>query len=319
MKPTCSILVLNYNGKHLLEQFLPSVMSAADNASCCDVEVVVLDNQSTDASFRWVEQHCPGVKTLLAPSNAFLYSYNWAVNRIDSDLILLLNNDIEMTSGCLDPLFDVILADSSVFSVTPKMLAMDGVTSNGGRWVGNIHRGMLLTTIANTVEGVTPTLFSSGGACVIRREDFLSLGKFDDLYYPAYWEDVDLCYRAWKRGKASLYQPASVVYHMHSASMKADAKLVSRKHQIEHRNCWLFTWRNLSNHRILMQNLYWTLRHYAYLVRTGEKEILETYNQAFARYRKALVGRKYAERDRLYTDQDILRLIENAFPRIHKF
>jgi GT2 family glycosyltransferase len=164
-------------------------------------------------------------------------------------------------------------------------------------------------TIANEVNDVTPTLFSSGGACLVRREDFISLGGFDELYYPAYWEDIDLCYRGWKRGKASLYQPESVVYHVHSASMEAKPEHAACKKRITHRNCWLFTWRNIRDPRILRNNLFWTFRHYFYSIRVGDKETLTTYHQAFSRWGQALAGRKSAETGRLCSDRDILLVV----------
>jgi GT2 family glycosyltransferase len=309
VKPSCAVLVLNHNGQGLLERFLESAVTAADRARICDVQVVLVDNRSTDGSPDWVRANLPQVKALSAPANRYLHSLNWAAERVDSDLIVLLNNDVEMLPDALDPLFDTLLSGRRVFSVVPRILCMDRVTPNSGRWWGRFYRGRMAITLTDTVDRAAPTLFSCGGAMAVRRRDFLKLGGFDELYYPAYWEDVDLGYRAWKRGLASLCQPASVVYHLGSASMEADPYLASHRSSVTFRNIWLFTWRNISERRILRSNLYWTARHYGSSLRRGKKEVLQTYHQAFARWRGAVLARRQDDRQRVMSDREILQRV----------
>lgn len=309
MTRTCSILVLNYNGKSLLSRFLGSIHKAANKSRICKTEVVLVDNQSSDGSVEWTKTRYPSINILEAPQNHYLFSLNWAVKQIDSEVIVLLNNDIEMTEDCLDPLFDVLLQDSQVFSVTPQLLGMDRVTPNGGHYTGQFHRGMLVNQLTNQRDAPRPTVFSSGGAMAVRREDFLALGGFDELYYPAYWEDVDLSYRAWKQGNKSIFQPASTMYHVQSASWKSDSNKQSQLSKISFRNCWLLTWRNISDRRVLSSNIYWTARHYLSSRRLRNKSIYQMYHEAFSRWREAIVARRKDEALRVWSDNDVLQYI----------
>ncbi len=308
-KPTCAIVVLNYNGSTLLNQFLESVVIAAKRATICDVRVVLLDNASTDDSIPWTRTHFHSVEVFSAPSNRYLYSYNWVAGILKDDLLLLLNNDIEMEPDCLDPLFETLLNDPQVFSVTPRMYYMDRITPNSGRWRGRFVRGLLEPKLTNTNEGIAPTLFPCGGAMLVRRSDFLTIGGFDELYYPVYWEDVDVGYRAWKRNRPSLCQPASIMYHMGSASIMLDPTYAEHKSAKIFRNVWLFTWRNVVNPRILGANLYWTARHYTALQRRHERVLTTAYRQAFPLIRTALVARKRDDKLRKLSDDNILQCV----------
>lgn len=309
MKPTCSIMVLNYNGKHLLEQFLESVVGEAERARICSTDVVLVDNQSTDGSRNWVRDHWSQVRLLVAPSNRYLYSLNWAAQRIDSELVLLLNNDIGMSRACLDPLFDVLLSESRVFSVTPKLLGMDRIIPNGGCFTGRFCRGMLRISLVEHVEEIAPTLFGCGGALLVRRKDLLALGGFDELYFPAYWEDVDLCYRAWKQGLASLCQPESLMYHVHSASFSVAPGF--QKPAVSYRNCWLLTWRNVSDAHILASNLYWTARYCLSAFRRRDGKVLAMHRQALSRWQHALRCRLQDERFRTISDAEIVQQVSD--------
>jgi GT2 family glycosyltransferase len=270
-----------------------------------------VDNQSTDGSLVWASAHLPQVEALPAPANRYLYSLNWAAGRLDSDLLVLLNNDIEVCPDALDPLFEALLTDPSVFAVSPRMLGIDRVTPNSGRWLGYVYRGRMDIALEDAADRTMPTLFPCGGAMAVRRRDFLALGGFDELYYPAYWEDVDLGYRAWKRGRASLCQPASVMYHLGSASMEADPYFSVHKSDMALRNAWLFTWRNLSDRQILCANLYWTARHCAFLLRRGKGEMLRMYLLAFARWPRAVLARCREDRWRVMSDREIMQRVRS--------
>lgn len=286
---SCVILVLNYNGRGLLSQYLESIVIAAAQARACQVDVIVVDNQSTDNSLEWLSAHFPAVKILLAPQNRYLYSLNWAAGELTHDWLLLLNNDVYMTPDCLDPLFELLLRYPQAFAVSPKFLRPDEVTVDSAKRVGEFWRGQLRHTIDTFPTGPAPTLFATGGAYLVRRNEFLAYGGFDELYYPAYWEDVDLSYRAWKRGRPSLYQPASVMYHHGSASMAAEGS--EKSAFLNARNSWLFTWRNVSDLTILSACVFWTARHWMALRRRDQAQGLSVYHAAFRLWPTAIRGR----------------------------
>ena len=310
MTPTCSILVLNYNGQILLQRFLETVVDAAVGSHICKTGVVLVDNQSTDGSIKWVSARYPQVKVYLAPTNRYLYSLNEAVRDINTDIVMLLNNDIEMTSGCMDPLFDGLLSNPHAFSITPQLFETDRKTPNAGRFVGRFERGMLTTKLANNVTQISPTIFGCGGALVMRRSSFIDLNGFDDLYYPIYWEDTDLAYRAWKRGLPSLYQPKSVMYHVHSASMNEDKNY---KNTLLFRNCLLFTWRNVTDRRLLTANIFWTLRYYVHALRSKNEASIQMYKSAFALLNRAVRKRVKDESKRVLSDKQIVDKAASLF------
>lgn len=305
-KRTCVLLVLNYNGRSLLSQYLESVIVAASRARECQVDVVVVDNQSTDDSLEWLSTHFPAIKILLAPQNRYLYSLNWAAGQFAHDWLLLLNNDVHMTQDCLDPLFELLCLYPQAFAVSPLFLRPDRVTVDSARRVGEFCRGQLCHTNDSSPSDPAPSLFATGGAYLVRRAEFLAYRGFDEIYYPAYWEDVDLSYRAWKRGRPSLYQPASVMYHYGSASMNADGG--GRTAFLNRRNSWLFPWRNVSDPAILAANLFWTARHLLALRRRGKKQDIAIYHAAFERWPLALRGRFKRSRSLPMTDQKICEL-----------
>lgn len=188
---------------------------------------------------------------------------------------------------------------------------MDRVTPNGGHYIGKFHRGMLTTRLANNgINEPHPTLFGCGGAMAVRRQDFLTLGGFDELYYPAYWEDVDLCYKAWKRGQKSIYQPLSVMYHVHSASWKSDPVKRSQLSAISFRNCWLLTWRNVTSPKMLRSNVYWTTRHYFSSLRLRNQSVYQTYHKAFRSWHQAVLACRHDETSRIWSDSKILRFCQ---------
>ena len=300
---SCAILVLNYNGCSLLNQYLESIVVAAARARVCQVDVIVVDNQSTDDSLKWLSAHFPAVKSLLAPQNRYLYSFNWAAGKLTHDWLLLLNNDVYMSPDCLDPLFELLLCYPQAFAVSPQFLRPDKVTVDSARRVGKFWRGQLRHSNDTSLTDPAPTLFATGGACLVRRADFLAYGGFDELYYPAYWEDVDLSYRAWKRGRPSLYQPASVMYHYGSASMAAEGS--ARSVFLNTRNAWLFTWRNVSDPEILSASIFWTARHWMALRRRDEEQGLAIYRAAFRLWPAAIRGRRRRPGKRGLSDRQI--------------
>ena len=267
------------------------------------MDVIVIDNQSTDDSLAWLSTHFPAVKILRAPRNRYLYSLNWAAGELTHDWLLLLNNDVYMTQDCLDPLFELLLRYPQAFAVSPQFLRPDKVTVDSARRVGEFWRGQLRHTNDTSPAGPAPTLFATGGAYLVRKAEFQAYGGFDELYYPAYWEDVDLSYRAWKRGRPSLYQPASVMYHYGSASMNAEGG--EKSVFLNHRNAWLFTWRNVSDLAILSASVFWTACYWMALRRRGEEQGLSVYRAAFRLWPTAIRGRPRRSGEQRLSDRQI--------------
>ncbi|MBI5117414.1 glycosyltransferase family 2 protein [Candidatus Poribacteria bacterium] len=256
--PPVSLVVLTWNGKHLLEECFPSVVAAAGRYSG-ETELIVVDNGSTDGSVEFIRERFPKVCLIsLRTNTGFQVGSNTGVKAAKHGLVFLLNNDILLDADCIAPLARHF-TNEKLFAVGPLMLfpcsSVAIYSCSGVRF----SRGELLEewAISNGVDlcgRVSPTLYLSGGAMMFQKQIFEELGFFDALYNPFSCEDLDICYRAWKMGYYMLYEPASIVYHKHSATIP---KVFSRRYYdfIMRRNKFILMWRNITGCRYLVEHL----------------------------------------------------------------
>lgn len=217
-----SVVILNYNGRKMLEQFLPSVVSFTPECA----EVVVADNASTDDSLSFLEDNYPYLKTVVLDKNyGFAEGYNRAIKAIEADYILLLNSDVEVTEGYLDPLVAELDSNPYVVSVQPKILAFYDKNrfEHAGASGGFIDclgypfcRGRVMdVTELDNGQYDTPIdiHWTTGAAMLIRRKEYLEAGGLDESFF-AHQEEIDLCWRLGARGWRLRCIPSSVVYHL---------------------------------------------------------------------------------------------------------
>jgi GT2 family glycosyltransferase len=244
------ILILNYNGKGLLEAFLPSVRDAAKRSSnICKVHVI--DNVSSDGSMEFLKNNFPEINVIRAKANRVLFSYNDIVRQLDSDIVIFLNNDIRVKEDFVDPLAGHFV-DDKVFFVAPCVLNMDG-TFNGGRSHFEFKLGIIKSVVeSDSYNKAGETQMISCGA--FRRDMFLELGGFDDLYYPGIWEDADICYRGLKSCLKGVYEPRSIIWHDESTTFK---KVYGNREKmtLAHRNMFLFMWKNITDAKMIFAHI----------------------------------------------------------------
>lgn len=257
-----SLVIPTYNGKNLLARYLPSVVQAIDT-NPSGHEVLVVDDGSTDGSAEFVRDHFPTIRVIEKRTNGgFSSACNLGASESNHSILVFLNNDIEVSRDFLDPLlrhFD----DDSVFSVSPRIArgaqeVDEGVTRLFARF------GFLLTDFPCMrdrplrFENAGPIAYGCGGAVAVNKCKFAQMGGFDDLYAPAYSEDLDLGYRAWKRGWRVLHEPASVVYHQHSATMERVFTTKALR-LFASRNKFLFMWKNMTDGDLIAKHLMFIL------------------------------------------------------------
>jgi GT2 family glycosyltransferase len=245
-----SVVIPNWNGRDLLERYLPSVVAAlAGNPAN---EIVVVDNGSTDGSAAFVRAEFPQVKLLALASNlGFGGGSNAGFRAAANDVVVLLNNDMRVEPDFLAPLLEGF-ADPAVFAVSCQIFFSDpaklreetGLTQ--GSWQDGALRVRHRTDPA--VTGLFPCFYGGGGSCAFDRRKFLELGGFDHLFAPFYFEDTDLGYMAWKRGWKVLYQARSVVYHEHRGTI-GKAFRADFIRGVVKRNALLFVWKNVHEWR----------------------------------------------------------------------
>ena len=254
-----SIVIPNWNGRDLLEKYLPSVIEAA--ARVPGSEVLLVDNGSTDGSAAFVRERFPMVKLLALPENlGFGGGSNVGFRAATHDIVVLLNSDMRVEPDFLAPLL-AGFTDERVFSVSCQIFFSDptklrqetGLTQTW--W----HQGNVRVRHRDdpNIQRLYPCAYGGGGSTAYDRRKFLELGGFDELLAPFYMEDTDLGYLAWKRGWKVLYEPASIVYHEHRGTIGrrfSEAYIQS----ILKKNFVLFTWKNIHEWRKLASHFFFT-------------------------------------------------------------
>jgi GT2 family glycosyltransferase len=214
---TCCVLVLTYNGRSHLESCLPSLLRAARKVpgGC---PVIVVDNRSTDNSVEWLRQHYHDVEVQIAERNDFLFSLNRVVESRSEDVVVILNNDMHFDEDFI-ALMLPHFSSAEVFAVSAKVMDWDGKQVTAGQRVAEKRRLWFYKSWNLEARQSCLTLDAGGGCAAFRRSMYVALRGFDPLYRPAYWEDTDLSYRAWRRGWKIIYEPGSIIYHRVCATM----------------------------------------------------------------------------------------------------
>jgi len=247
-----SIIIPNYNGKDLLSECLPSVIKAIDLDE--GHEIIVVDDGSSDGSVSFLEKNFPSVRIILLDKNVgFGAACNIGVQKSMNPVVVLLNSDIKVSKEFLLPLLEA-MKNEDIFAVSGKVFQWDEKSVYVERTTAKQTAGML-TISTEPADTRQMTLYAGGGMAAFDREKFLSLGGFDDLYSPFYYEDLDLSYRAWKKGWKVLYEPKSVMYHKHAATInRTTSPFMVRV--IKNKNLFLFTWRNINDSKLLLPHFF---------------------------------------------------------------
>ena len=255
-----SLVIPNWNGRDLLERFLPTWVAAIRHHP--GSEVVLVDNGSTDGSAQWVRANYPEVKLVALPKNlGFGGGSNAGFRAAKNDIVVLLNSDMRVEPDFLGPLLDGF-TDETVFAVSCQIFLGDpakrreetGLTEAFWR-DGNLQVSHREDPAVNCLF---PCFYGGGGSCAFDRRKFLEIGGFDELLRPFYLEDTDLGFLGWKRGWKVLYQPASVVHHEHRGTI---GRSFSQDYigQVLAKNFVLFAWKNIHEWKRLGSHFFFAL------------------------------------------------------------
>lgn len=315
MNNDVSIVIPSWNGLALLKRFLPSVISAANfyvEQSGHNVEIVIVDDGSTDDTVGWVQAYSlqSGVRSQKSDSEGqksvgrseelegqgtkiveevtpdsglqtagkklptllrcvrnetnagFSAACNRGIAAAQYPLVLLLNNDCEIAEDAIAPLV-AGFADTEVFAVHCRVFELDSGRECGTGKMGSFARGFIRVHQSYAASGEAKSsarqplysMFAGGGSAMFDRQKFLSIGGFECLLSPFYWEDVELSYRAWKRGYTVLYEPRSIAHHRVSSTI---SKLNQRHvRMIEQRNRIIYHWIHLQDLPMLVSHSLW--------------------------------------------------------------
>ncbi|SVB27384.1 uncharacterized protein METZ01_LOCUS180238 [marine metagenome] len=307
MKPDITLIITNWNGSSLLRECLPSVLEAVKFDRHHSYEVMVIDDCSTDNSLKVLSDEFPEVRPEKTPQNlGFQEANNYAVNLADSKIVMPMNNDIKLDQKALYYLiqhFD----NKDTFAVSGKIFAFDKTTFLYGNRGGYFQKGHF-HLYEKPQDDDSQTLFACGGAFMVNRQKYLDLGGFDAMYHPLYYEEVDLSYRALKRGWKIYYEPKSIAYHKVQATITRQEK----QHQISlisARNNYLFVWKNILDRSMTLTFLFYIPLFLLRDIFRLKSRFWVAFYMAIKRLPKALKGRTIEKSDVLYSDQEILSRI----------
>jgi hypothetical protein len=218
-----AVVILNWNGKNFLEQFLPALTRFTNFP---DTEIIIADNFSTDDSIDFLHQNYPSLKIIKLDKNyGFTGGYNRALKKVDAKYYVLLNSDIEVTKNWLIPLVEVMDGDDKIAAIQPKIKAyyqknhFEYAGASGG-FIDKLGypfcRGRILDTLEKDTgqyNDVREIFWATGACMMIRAELFHHFGGFDDDFF-AHMEEIDLCWRLKNSGYKILVQPQSEVFHV---------------------------------------------------------------------------------------------------------
>ena len=285
------ILVLNYNGRDLLAECLPTHVEAAWRSPVpCGVSVI--DNASTDDSVAYLAAEWPEVGLIREP-NRGLASFNAVLSRRDEPVVLLLNNDVKLDPGAVGPMLAAFEHGDALFSA-PLCWTFDGNEYEGMRTRVRTRFGLVqgLCRVPGYREAATrPDLTASAGPVLaVDPERFLALGGYDPLYFPGRIEDLDLGFRGWMAGWKGYYVPESLAYHRGFGSFGPAFGADGCDH-LAARNTLLFAWKNLSGPRLL-GHLAWLPARLVRSVMTGKLGFVRAFAEAIARLGRAIEARR---------------------------
>jgi len=222
-----AVVILNWNGKLLLEQFLPTVVAHSEGA-----DIYVADNASTDDSLLFLSTKYPQIKVIKNTSNGgFAKGYNDALQFVKADVFCLLNSDVAVTKQWLLPIRECFENNSDVAIIQPKILdykntAYFEYAGAAGGFIDKFGYPYCRGRIFNTLEkdtgqydDVTPIFWASGACLFIKSDVFKTLNGFDTSFF-AHMEEIDLCWRAKNLGYSVLYNGNTSVYHVGGATLK---------------------------------------------------------------------------------------------------
>ena len=217
--PSVAIVILNWNGKKFLQQFLPSVVTSTYQ----NKRVIVADNASTDDSIAFVQQHFNTVEILTSKeNNGFAKGYNYFLKQVKADYYVLLNSDVEVEASWIEPVIELMESNQLIAACQPKILSYHNkhlfeYAGSAGGWMDTLgypfSRGRVFDVLEEDngqYNDAAPVFWASGAAMFMKAKLFHAMDGFDEVFF-AHQEEIDLCWRLQRNGYLIYSCPQSVV------------------------------------------------------------------------------------------------------------
>ena len=322
-QPGLSIVIPNWNGRTLLEKFLPSVVQSArafEAATGQPSEILVADDASTDDSETWLRAHFPGVRFESGSlQQGFAPTANRGVRAARFPLVYLLNSDVALAPDTLPPLA-AHFRDANVFAVTGNAYDFATGILRGAGQRGAFRRGFLRVHsrffVPSPSAEMQPLLtsFATGGSSLFDRAKFLALGGLNEMLAPYGWEDVELSLRAWKQGFEIRYEPRSAIWHQFSSTIGAHVPR-RRASAAYERNRLLMHWLHLDTRAQAVSHALGLVGKLATSPIAGHLEYWQAFSQAWSLRNEARKQRGQLQSAQQRTLSEVFCLIEAQMPR----
>lgn len=250
-----AVVILNWNGRHMMEKFLPSVTANTTG----DAEVIIADNGSTDDSIEFLHSHYPSLRIIQLDQNyGFAEGYNRALAQVEADYYVLLNDDVEVTPHWIEPVIAQMQQNTQTAICQPKLLMYDRrdtfeYAGAAGGFIDSYGypfcRGRLFDVVEQDhgqYDDPREIFWASGAAMFVRADVWHQLGGLDGDFF-AHMEEIDFCWRAKNKGYRVEYCPQSVVYHVGGGTLP---KSNPRKTYLNFRNNLSMLYKNLPDGRL---------------------------------------------------------------------
>lgn len=292
-----AVVILNYNGKKYLQQFLPLVIKYSAGS-----KIIVGDNASTDDSVDFLKTNFPNVRLILQSTNeGFSKGYNSVLRQVEAEYYVLLNSDVEVTENWIPPIIELMEQEPSIAACQPKILSYHNkdyfeYAGAAGGFIDILGYPFCRGRIFNTLEkdhgqydGISRIFWATGACLFIRAEIYHQFKGFDDHFF-AHMEEIDLCWRLNKAGFKIMFLSQSKVYHIGGGTLPKDNP---HKTYLNFRNSLLMLFKNTPKNRrsqILTVRLCTDLLAAIHFLVTGNvgasKAVLKAYYTFFFRLKK---------------------------------
>lgn len=229
--PKVAIVILNWNGQKYLEQFLPSVFAS----TYPNLQIIVGDNDSTDHSLHFLQENFPLVKIIRNEKNfGFAEGYNKVLSQVEADYFILLNSDVEVTSGWINPVIDLMEADHNIAIAQPKIKSLSNRThfeyaGAAGCFIDYLAypfcRGRIFAEVEEDkgqYDDDQEIFWAAGCALFIKSEVWKRVNGLDENFF-AHMEEIDLCWRVKNLGFKVMYCGSSTIYHVGGGTLNAES------------------------------------------------------------------------------------------------
>lgn len=250
-----AVVILNWNGKPFLEEFLPVVIKNSHD----DAEIIVADNDSKDNSVEFLKKNFPEIRIIRNNENGgFAKGYNDALKQIEAEYYVLLNSDIEVTPKWIEPIIDLMDTDKSIAACQPKILSyhdrarFEYAGAAGGfidKYGYPFCKGRLFQDVEmdkGQYDDVEEVFWATGACLFVRADLYHTFGGLDEDFF-AHMEEIDFCWRLKQKGYKIMVCPKSTVYHIGGGTLP---KKSSRKTYLNIRNNCIMLYKNLPSKRL---------------------------------------------------------------------